>query len=154
MSELKVGVISCSGEECLGGTISRLATRKVLEELKMVETVTLCLPLYLAGGTEERNFAQSFPTISVDGCDKLCAKRSTEKYSGKVSGFVDISKIIGNENALNTKIVRGKDLKDEHLQMVDLVAGEIVKMIGNIDPDGYSGKTFHGCNCGSINLED
>ncbi len=149
MSEFKVGVLSCSGEECLGGTISRLATRKVLEELKMVETVTLCLPLYLAGGNEERNFAKVFPTISVDGCDKLCAKRSTEKYSGKINGFIDISKIIGAENALNTKIVRNKDLTDEHFQMVDQVAGEIVKMIGSINPDAYSGKAFHGCGCGS-----
>ncbi|MCX6272569.1 MAG: putative zinc-binding protein [Bacteroidetes bacterium] len=149
MSELKVGVLSCSGEECLGGTISRLATRKVLEELKMVTTVTLCLPLYLAGGKEERNFAKVFPTISVDGCDKLCAKRSTEKFSGKISGFIDVSKIIGNENALNTKIVRNKDLTDEHLQMVDKVASEIVTMISRINPDDYSGKTFRGCSCGN-----
>lgn len=149
MSELKVGVISCSGEECLGGTISRLATRKVLEELKFVHTVTLCLPLYLAGGKEERNFAKVFPTISVDGCDKLCAKRSTEKYSGKINGFIDVSKIIGNENALNTKIVRNKELTEEHLKMVDIVAGEIVKAISSISPDSYSGKTFGGCVCGS-----
>jgi len=149
MSELKVGVIACSGEECLGGTISRLATRKVLEELKMISTVTLCLPLYLAGGEEERNFAKVFPTISVDGCDKRCAKRSTEKYSGKVNGSIDISKIIGNETALNTKIVRNKDLKDEHLQMVDEVASEIIKAISAIPPDSYSGKSFGGCGCGS-----
>jgi hypothetical protein len=145
-SELKVGVISCSGEECLGGTISRLATRKVLEELKMIRTVTICLPLYLAGGEEERNFAKVFPTISVDGCDKLCAKRSTEKYSGKINGFIDVSKIIGNENALNTKIVRNKDLKDEHFQMVDKVASEIVKMMSVACPKSYSGK-FDGCGC-------
>jgi len=149
MSVLKVGVLSCSGEECLGGTISRLATRKVLEELKFFDTVTLCLPLYLAGGKEERNFAKVFPIISVDGCDKLCAKRSTEKYSGKIKGFIDVSKIIGDENALNTKIVRNKDLKDEHFQMVDKVVSEIVKMIGSISPDSYSGKSFHGCGCGS-----
>ncbi|MEI6173364.1 MAG: putative zinc-binding protein [Bacteroidota bacterium] len=149
MTEFKVGVISCSGEECLGGTISRLATRKVLEELKFIDTVTLCLPLYLAGGNEERNFAKVFPTISVDGCDKLCAKRSTEKYSGKINGFLDVSKIIGNENALNAKIVRNKDLTGEHLEMVDKVASEIVKAIGRISPDAYSGKTFHGCGCGS-----
>ena len=149
MSELKVGIISCSGEECLGGTISRLATRVVLEELKMISTITLCLPLYLVGGEEERNFAKVFPTISVDGCDKLCAKRSTEKYSGKINGFIDVSKIIGNENALNTKVVRNKDLKDEHLQMVEEVASEIIKMISNLSPDSYSGKTFHGCSCGS-----
>lgn len=149
MSVLKVGVLSCSGEECLGGTISRLATRKVLEELKFIDTVTLCLPLYLAGGVEERNFAKVFPTISVDGCDKLCAKRSTEKYSGKINGFIDVSKIIGDENALNTKIVRNKDLKDEHFQMVDKVVSEIVKAISSISPDSYSGKSFHGCGCGS-----
>jgi len=148
MPELKVGIISCSGEECLGGTISRLATRKILEEFKIVKTVTLCLPLYLAGGEEERNFAKVFPTISVDGCDKLCAKRSTEKYSGKINGFVDVSKIIGNQNALNTKIVRNIDLKEEHFQMVDKVASEIVKAISGISPDSYSGKTFGGCGCG------
>ena len=149
MTEFKVGVLSCSGEECLGGTISRLATRKVLEELKLVETVTLCLPLYLAGGREERDFAKVYPTISVDGCDKLCAKRSTEKFSGKINGFIDVSKIIGKENALNPKIVRNKDLKEEHLQMVDAVASEIVKMIGSIRPDSYTGKSFRGCSCGS-----
>jgi hypothetical protein len=109
MPVLKVGILSCSGEECLGGTISRLATRKILEEMESVQTVTLCLPLYLAGGIEERNFARVFPTISVDGCNKLCAKRSTEKFSGKISGSVDVSSIIGNDNACNTHIVRFKD---------------------------------------------
>lgn len=149
MSVMKVGVLSCSGEECLGGTISRLATRKVLEELKFIETITLCLPLYLAGGREERNFAKVFPVISVDGCDKLCAKRSTEKYSGKINGSIDVSKIIGNENALNTKIVRNKDLQEEHFQMVEEVASAIVKEISAIPPDSYSGKTFGGCGCGN-----
>jgi uncharacterized metal-binding protein len=149
MNLMKVGILSCSGEECLGGTISRLATRKVLEELKMINPVTLCLPLYLAGGEEERNFATVFPVISVDGCDKLCAKRSTEKYSDKVNGFVDVSKIIGTENALNTKVVRNKDLKDEHFQMVDEVASAIVKMISNLPPESYRGKSFGGCGCGN-----
>jgi hypothetical protein len=149
MPELKVGIISCSGEECLGGTISRLATRMVLEELKMISTVTLCLPLYLAGGEEERNFAKVFPTISVDGCDKLCAKRSTEKYSGKINGSIDVSTLIGKENALNTKTVRARDLTEEHISMVEEVAGEIVKMISNLPADSYSGKTFRGCGCGS-----
>ncbi len=149
MSELKVGIISCSGEECLGGTISRLATRVVLEELKMISTVTLCLPLYLAGGEEERNFAKVFPTIAVDGCDKLCAKRSTEKYSGKVNGSIDVSMIIGTENALNTKTVRIKDLTEEHILMVEEVASEIIKAISAIPPDSYTGKSFSGCGCGS-----
>jgi hypothetical protein len=43
MTETKIGVLSCSGEECLGGTISRLATRKMLEKLRIGKTVTLCI---------------------------------------------------------------------------------------------------------------
>jgi uncharacterized metal-binding protein len=71
----KVGVISCSGEECLGGTLSRLATRTVMEKLREGKVVSLCLPLYIAGGDEERDFAKNFPVIAVDGCSKCCAKK-------------------------------------------------------------------------------
>ncbi|HNW74610.1 MAG TPA: hypothetical protein PKN44_13360, partial [Bacteroidales bacterium] len=66
---------------------------------------------------------------------------------GRINGSIDVSKIIGNENALNTKIIRNKDLNEEHYQMVDEVAGEIVKAISNLNPDSYTGKTFRGCSC-------
>src|SRR3990170_368126 len=79
----KVGIVSCSGEEIPEGTISRIATRLVLDELKPGETVTICLSLFLAGGEGERTFAKLYPTITVDSCEKRCAKIGTEKYSGK-----------------------------------------------------------------------
>ena len=78
----KVGIISCSGEEIPEGTVARQAVRRVLEALRPQQTVTLCLPLFLAGEEGERRFAREHPTITVDGCSKLCAKRGTEKYSG------------------------------------------------------------------------
>lgn len=92
---LKVGIISCSGEEIPEGTISRLATRRVLELLRAGQTVTLCLPLFLAGGEGERAFAREHPTIAVDGCSKLCAKRGTEMHSGPVSASLVVSEILG-----------------------------------------------------------
>ncbi len=70
----KVGVVSCSGEEIPEGTLCRLACRKVLEE-RPGETVTICLPLFIAGGEEERTFAANYPTITVDGCDRLAPPR-------------------------------------------------------------------------------
>lgn len=148
MSDEKIGIISCSGEECLGGTITRLATRKVMEEMRANVAVTLCLPLFLAGGEEERSFAKVFPTISVDGCDKLCAKRGTEKHSGKINGSLDVSKIIGTENALNTKVVMNKHLKSEHFQMIDKVAKEIVKMMDSLGPEVNGPKKSGCCCCG------
>lgn len=131
MSDKQVGVISCSGEECLGGTLSRLATRKVMENLRSKEVVTLCLPLYIAGGDEEREFAREYPVISVDGCDKCCAKRATVKYSNEVKDAINLSEIFGQKMML-ANIVSGRDLKEEHYKMVDQVAEEICCKVDKI----------------------
>lgn len=90
----KVGIISCSGEAIPEGTISRLAARRALELLRPDVTVTLCLPLFLAGNDGERNFARTHPTITVDGCAKQCAKWGTEKHSGPVSASLVVPEIL------------------------------------------------------------
>ena len=132
MPETKVGVISCSGEECLGGTLARLATRKVMEKLHPGgRVVTLCLPLYIAGGDEERAFAKDYPVIAVDGCAECCAKRATLKYSGEVKDTLVLSDLLG-EDVVLSKIVSARDLKDEHYLMVDKVAEEICKKVDKI----------------------
>jgi uncharacterized metal-binding protein len=92
--DVKVGLISCSGEEISEGTLSRAAVRIVLEQMRPANTVTICLPLFLAGDGGERGFAKRFPTIAVDGCGKLCAKKATEKYSGKVDDVIVIDEIL------------------------------------------------------------
>ncbi len=62
MAEItKVGIICCSGEKIPGGTISRLATRRVLELLRPQTTVTLCLPLFLAGEEAGTPFCPTAP---------------------------------------------------------------------------------------------
>ena len=92
----KVGIISCSGEEIVEGTIARSSVRQVLESLRPHETVTLCLPLFLAGNEGERNFARTHPVITVDGCDKQCAKWGTEKHGERpVARALVVSEILG-----------------------------------------------------------
>jgi uncharacterized metal-binding protein len=92
---MKVGLISCSGEEIPEGTISRSAVRRVLESLRPGETVTLCLPLFLAGNEGERNFARTHPTITIDGCAKECARWGTERHGGPVSRALVVTDILG-----------------------------------------------------------
>lgn len=145
--EKKIGVISCSGEDCLGGTISRLATRKMLEQIRPGETVTICLPLFLAGGEEERMFASNFPTITVDGCDKCCAKRATEKYSGKVSAAIVVSDIVGKD-AAESGILTTDRLSEEHLAMVDRVAAAIDREFDKINNTGKNNGSCGCCGCG------
>jgi uncharacterized metal-binding protein len=124
MAEInKVGIISCSGEEIAAGTVSRLAARRVLELLRPQSTVTLCLPLFLAGEEMERRFARLHPTITVDGCHKLCAKRGTEKYSGQVAASLVVSDILGNSADGCRRSLRDSSKTDE--QAVWLVAERI-----------------------------
>ena len=64
------------------GTVTRLAALKVLRELRPSDTVTICLPLFLAGGEGDRAFARFYPTIALDGCEERCHGATTEMYSG------------------------------------------------------------------------
>ena len=119
----KVGIISCSGEEIPEGTIARQAVRRVLEGLRPQQTVTLCLPLFLAGEVGERRFASEHPTITVDGCDKLCAKRGTEQFSGAVNTSLVVTDILGGPASGCHRSTRHADKADE--QAIWLVAERV-----------------------------
>src|SRR5512141_2134960 len=94
LPQKKVGIVSCSGEELAEGTVTRLAALKVLERLRPRDTVTICLPLFLAGGEGDRAFARFYPTIAVDGCELRCAARATEKYSARPAASVVVRDIV------------------------------------------------------------
>ncbi|MGB5061236.1 MAG: putative zinc-binding protein [Candidatus Promineifilaceae bacterium] len=94
LPQKKVGIVACSGEELAEGTVTRLAALKVLEELRPEDTVTICLPLFLAGGEGDRAFARFYPTIAVDGCDLRCAARATEMHSGKPAASIVVTDVV------------------------------------------------------------
>jgi hypothetical protein len=119
----KVGLISCSGEELPEGTITRRAVRRVLETLRPDETVTLCLPLFLAGGEGERAFARHYPTIAVDGCAKKCAALATEKYSALPAASIVVSEIA--EGAGGEDLGTARRLSEAGLSLAEMVAQRI-----------------------------
>jgi len=126
----KVGIISCSGEAIPGGTISRVACRKVLDDLRPGMSVTICLPLFIAGGEEERMFADLFPTITVDGCDKRCAALGTESLSGKPTKTLVVTEILEKKGIAPTTKLR--NLGPEEQVAVQAVAEEIAAAIDAI----------------------
>jgi uncharacterized metal-binding protein len=121
----KVGLIACSGEELAEGTVTRRAVRKVLETLRPDDTVTLCLPLFLAGGEGERAFARHYPTIAVDGCDKRCAALATEKYSAKPAASVVVTEI-AKESGCGA-IGTARKLNENGQRLAEAVAEKIVE---------------------------
>ncbi|MGA3324912.1 MAG: putative zinc-binding protein [Terriglobia bacterium] len=132
MSELptkKVGLIACCGEEIPEGTVTRLAVRKVLESLRPQHTVTICLPLFLAGGEGERAFARLHPTIAVDGCEKQCAAHGTAMYSGKPAASVVVNH---GSSADCARLGTARRLTQTGMQVVSDVADQIAHHVDQL----------------------
>lgn len=126
----KVGIITCSGEEIPEGTVTRLAALKVLEQLRPADTVTICLPLFLAGGEGDRAFARFYPTIAIDGCDKRCAARGTEMYSGKPAASLVVTELLA-ECGLE-KPEGKRRLNEAGRQAVEATAGQVAGLVDEL----------------------
>ena len=157
----KAGIVACSGEELAEGTVTRLAALKVLHEFRRGETVTICLPLFLAGGEGDRAFAKFHPTITVDGCDLKCAAHGTETYSGKPAAGIVVSQLaaehgigdIQGRRSLNQAGQKAVALTAERLAaLVDRVLGKEERPVAGVVveiPTASSDSVVVGCSCGS-----
>lgn len=154
----KVGLICCSGEELPEGTLSRAATLRVLERLRPNETVTLCLPLFLAGDDKERAFARFYPTIAIDGCHKRCAARATEKFSATPTVKIVIPEFLADRGLQSPRTRRHLDAAGE--RAAEALAEEIARRVDEsrgVKPESIAeqvGQTeaesaVATCSCGS-----
>ena len=126
----KAGIVACSGEELAEGTVTRLAALKVLHELRPHDTVTICLPLFLAGGEGDRAFARLQPTITVDGCELRCAARGTETYSGKPAASIVVSELLASNGLARPAGRRRLDAAGE--RAVELTASHLVRLVDDV----------------------
>jgi uncharacterized metal-binding protein len=130
----KVGLVACSGEELAEGTVTRQATLKVLQELRPHRTVTICLPLFLAGGEADRAFARLHPTITVDGCERRCAERATARFSGGASATVVVSEVVRELGLPTPSGLRSLD--DAGERVVEAVARRLADMVDGLMMEG------------------
>jgi uncharacterized metal-binding protein len=127
LPERKAGIVACSGEELAEGTVARLAALKVLHELRPGNTVTICLPLFLAGGEGDRAFASFHPTITVDGCELRCAARGTEMYSGKPAASIVVNELAAEQGV--GRIEGRRRLNEAGKQAVDMTAQRLAELV-------------------------
>jgi len=128
--QVKVGIIPCNGEEIAEGTVTRFACRRVLDSLRPQDTVTICLPLFIAGDKGEQNFAKTFPTITVDGCEKRCSEKSTERLSGRPRFAIVVSELL-KERGVKPPSSR-RTLTETDRVAIDLVAEEIARKVDEL----------------------
>jgi uncharacterized metal-binding protein len=130
LPQKKVGIVACSGEEMSEGTVTRLAALRVLADLRPADTVTICLPLFLAGGEGDRAFARFYPTIAVDGCELRCAARATEMYSGAPAASIVVTDVVKETGLDQPEGLRS--LNEAGLQAVEATAGHMAFMVDDL----------------------
>ena len=92
--------------------------------------MTICLPLFLAGGEEDRTFARDYPTITVDGCELRCAARGTEMHSGKPAASIVVSELVA-ESGL-AKPEGRRRLNEAGQRAVDRVAERLAELVDQV----------------------
>ncbi|NHJ83813.1 MAG: hypothetical protein FK734_00040 [Asgard group archaeon] len=132
----KIGIIACSGENLVEGTLSRVATRIVVEKLRPLITTILCQPLFMAGdiknkgGGNERLFAMKHKTITVEGCEEACAKFAVEEYSAPAAATIYIREIMKAHPEL---IPESKEnLGEKGLKLAEIIANEIATKVDEL----------------------
>ena len=95
--------------------------------------MTICLPLFLAGGEGDRAFARYYPTVAVDGCELRCAARATEMFSAKPAASIVVTDLIDHHRM--EKPHGARRLDKAGLRAVDLtaerIAGLVDELLGN-----------------------
>lgn len=126
----RVAIVPCNGEELCEGSLTRLVTRKILEEKRPGQTITMCMPLFSTGDEKQRTFTHRIATITLDGCDKKCCANSAAKQQGRpIQPFV-VSEILERHGAQLSG--DPQNLTDADKKLVDLLADEIVAEVDRI----------------------
>lgn len=160
LPQRKVGIVACSGEELAEGAVTRLASLKVLEELRPAQTVTICLPLFLAGGEGDRAFARFYPTIAVDGCEKRCAARATELFSNRPAASFVVGDVVAQQGLPRPDGLRRPSAANRAAAeaLAEAIAAEVDRLIAVrwsrsqgaiLEPDAPRAVTTAACACGS-----
>lgn len=130
----RVAIVPCNGEDLCEGTITRFACRKVLEELRPGQIVTMCLPLFVVGDEKQRTFTHRIATITLDGCDRSCCAQTAAQLGGRPIHPLVVSEILERHGVKLSG--NPAQLSAEDVKLIDLVAEEIAQKVDQIIASG------------------
>ncbi|GAG91373.1 unnamed protein product [marine sediment metagenome] len=79
-------------------------------------------------------FAKYFPTIAVDGCEKKCAEKAIEKYSGKTAHSIVVADLLNEWDVEKPKSRR--NLNEKSVNTASRIAEEIAVAIDDLFTSG------------------
>ncbi len=129
----RVIVIPCSGIGKSLGTVARVATYKVTDELRPEKARTVCLPLLTVGDEETIKLVKKNPCITIDGCPAQCSKKNVEASHGNLSHQIIVTSVLRENRTLKPAGVI--ELNPEGNQLAAVIAEKISKKVDEIVGD-------------------
>ncbi|MBI5017891.1 MAG: hypothetical protein HZB55_20665 [Deltaproteobacteria bacterium] len=81
----RVVVLPCSGIGKVFGALARETAYEVVEHVRPGVTELTCLPLLVVEDAEALALVKGNPVITIDGCQKECAKKSLEAQGAQAA---------------------------------------------------------------------
>jgi uncharacterized metal-binding protein len=126
----RVIIIPCSGIGKSLGTVGRVATYKVTDELRPEKTRTVCLPLLTVGDEETVQLVRKNPCITIDGCPAQCSKKNVEASHGKLSHQIIVTSVLRENRKLKPNGII--ELNPEGNQLAAVIAEKISEKVDEI----------------------
>lgn len=130
MENHKVVVVPCSGIGKSLGTVGRVATYKVIEQMKPEKTRTVCLALLTMGDDDALRLVRKNPCIAVDGCPAQCSKKNIEASMGKLAHNIIVTDVLRKNRSLKPEGVI--ELNDQGDKLAEIIADMVSEKVDEI----------------------
>ncbi len=118
-SKERVVVVPCSGIGKPFGSVSREAAYELCEELRPNDTRIVALSKLVLGDAEARGLVAHSPTVTIDGCQHMCAAKMVRESGGRVARAVAVLDVFR----------RHKDLKPEGIAELNEAGRRLARVL-------------------------
>jgi uncharacterized metal-binding protein len=130
MLEEPILIIPCSGIGKPFGTISRDATFRVVDELRVGRADTNCLSLLVMGDEGATRQIRESRCIAVDGCPLACARKNIEIAGGEIAAYFRVMDLLRENRGLRPRQVTFLD--EDGLKLSELLAEKIASKVDEL----------------------
>jgi uncharacterized metal-binding protein len=125
-------IIPCSGVGKAFGLVGREATYAVIEDLRPEVTGTVCLSLLTLGDEAAQARVRRQPTITIDGCPKMCARANVEASGGNPAASFRVVDTYRRIHELKPQAIAMPDEAGRELAraLAEEVVAEVDRLLG------------------------
>jgi uncharacterized metal-binding protein len=123
-------IVSCSGVGKAFGMVSREAMYTVVEDLRPEMTDTVCLSLLTLGDEAAQARVRTRPTITIDGCPKMCARVNVEASGGNLAASFRVVDTYRRLRELKPQAIGMPD--EAGRELARALAGEVVAEVDRL----------------------